>query len=137
MELPNQVLFPVLSAVIVYWMIGYQNTAENFGWWVAHEQAVWAAASPCPAEIPGAGGVDKSHSRTAACVRTSIKRRSQPPSPSPPTRTPAGALSCLCCATPLPAPPPPRFVLILVLMDNCGSALGIYVSCLFSDVAGG
>ncbi len=31
-ELPNNVTFPVLSAVIVYWMIGYQNTAEKFGW---------------------------------------------------------------------------------------------------------
>ena len=33
-EAPNQIAFPVLSAVIVYWMIGYQNTAEKFGWCV-------------------------------------------------------------------------------------------------------
>lgn len=58
-ELPNQVAFPVLSAVIVYWMIGYQNTAEKFGW----------------------------------------------------------------------------FALIQVLMDNCGAALGVFVSCLFNDIS--
>ncbi|PNH12086.1 ABC transporter G family member 1, partial [Tetrabaena socialis] len=31
-ELPFQVVMPVMSAVICYWMIGYQNIAEKFGW---------------------------------------------------------------------------------------------------------
>ncbi|KXZ56662.1 hypothetical protein GPECTOR_1g597 [Gonium pectorale] len=31
-ELPFHVVCPVLSAVICYWLIGYQNKAERFGW---------------------------------------------------------------------------------------------------------
>lgn len=33
-ELPIHVVFPLMSAAIVYWMVGYQNYSANF-WWFA------------------------------------------------------------------------------------------------------
>ncbi|KAL6756149.1 ABC-2 type transporter-domain-containing protein [Haematococcus lacustris] len=33
-ELPSHIFLPILSCLIMYWMIGYQNTSDHF-WWFA------------------------------------------------------------------------------------------------------
>ncbi|MEW5304769.1 MAG: hypothetical protein WDW36_007357 [Sanguina aurantia] len=58
-ELPTHIILPIVSSCIMYWIIGYQNTATKF-WW---------------------------------------------------------------------------FALANVLIDNCGAALGMFVACLFNDIA--
>lgn len=58
-NLPAQIIMPILSSVIMYWMVGYQNTPEKYAW----------------------------------------------------------------------------FMLILILIDNCGAAMGVFVSCIFNDIA--